>query len=167
MLKMRQQHMASQISMLHPVKITVGPFAQEQVEFEAYPSGNVYWPDIDHGGVLPKYGIHDQHAGSVVPEHVATWRHSLNTPRACFLRRGDTPLPCQGRGAWRTVKRSRDSRMPPPSQSASAMSARRGVPCVLPSWLNYTLPPSFHAPHVIQAPHPLRVVSSSNTSTCV
>ncbi|XP_057747637.1 vacuolar protein sorting 38 isoform X1 [Arachis stenosperma] len=40
MLKMRQQHMASQISMLYPVKITVGP-AQEQVELEAYPSGSL------------------------------------------------------------------------------------------------------------------------------
>ncbi|XP_019464645.1 PREDICTED: UV radiation resistance associated protein-like isoform X1 [Lupinus angustifolius] len=39
MLRVRQQYMASQISMLYPVKILVGP-AQEQ-ELEAYPAGSV------------------------------------------------------------------------------------------------------------------------------
>ncbi|CAJ1939146.1 unnamed protein product [Sphenostylis stenocarpa] len=39
MLRRRQQHMTSQISVLYPVKITVGP-AQEQ-ELEAYPMGTL------------------------------------------------------------------------------------------------------------------------------
>ncbi|KAK7247094.1 hypothetical protein RIF29_41971 [Crotalaria pallida] len=39
MLRVRQQYMISQISMLYPVKILVGP-AQEQ-ELEPYPSGNL------------------------------------------------------------------------------------------------------------------------------
>ncbi|XP_017438707.1 vacuolar protein sorting 38 isoform X1 [Vigna angularis] len=39
MLRRRQQHMVSQISMLYPMKILVGP-AQEQ-ELEAYPSSNL------------------------------------------------------------------------------------------------------------------------------
>ncbi|KAI4297831.1 hypothetical protein L6164_037696 [Bauhinia variegata] len=38
-LRLRQQYMASQISMLYPVKMTIGP-AQEQ-ELEAYPAGNL------------------------------------------------------------------------------------------------------------------------------
>ncbi|MCI37953.1 UV radiation resistance-associated gene protein-like, partial [Trifolium medium] len=37
MLRIRQQYMTSQISMLYPVKLVVGP-AQEQ-ELEAYPLG--------------------------------------------------------------------------------------------------------------------------------
>ncbi|MCI15452.1 UV radiation resistance-associated gene protein-like, partial [Trifolium medium] len=37
MLRMRQQYMTSQISILYPVKLVVGP-AQEQ-ELEAYPLG--------------------------------------------------------------------------------------------------------------------------------
>ncbi|CAL0307994.1 unnamed protein product [Lupinus luteus] len=39
MLRVRQQYMTSQISMLYPVKISVGP-AQEQ-ELEAYPAGSL------------------------------------------------------------------------------------------------------------------------------
>ncbi|XP_019431203.1 PREDICTED: UV radiation resistance associated protein-like [Lupinus angustifolius] len=39
MLRVRQQYMTSQISMLYPVKISVGP-AQEQ-ELEAYPAGSI------------------------------------------------------------------------------------------------------------------------------
>lgn len=60
MLRKRQQYMTSQISMLHPVKILVGP-AQEQ-ELEAYPLGSLAGTSADlkpvNQGSLTIHGLH-------------------------------------------------------------------------------------------------------------
>ncbi|ESW28490.1 hypothetical protein PHAVU_003G290900 [Phaseolus vulgaris] len=60
MLRRRQQHMISQISMLYPVKILVGP-SQEQ-ELEAYPSGNLAGTSAGlkpvNQGALTIHGLH-------------------------------------------------------------------------------------------------------------
>ncbi|XP_020215898.1 UV radiation resistance-associated gene protein [Cajanus cajan] len=60
MLRKRQQYMTSQISMLHPVKILVGP-AQEQ-ELEAYPLGCLAGTSADlkpvNQGSLTIHGLH-------------------------------------------------------------------------------------------------------------
>ncbi|KAL2343351.1 hypothetical protein Fmac_004636 [Flemingia macrophylla] len=60
MLRKRQQHMTSQISMLHPVKILVGP-AQEQ-ELEAYPLGSLAGTSAElkpaNQGSLTIHGLH-------------------------------------------------------------------------------------------------------------
>ncbi|KAG2409591.1 uncharacterized protein HKW66_Vig0002560 [Vigna angularis] len=60
MLRRRQQHMVSQISMLYPMKILVGP-AQEQ-ELEAYPSSNLAGTSAGlkpvNQGSLTIHGLH-------------------------------------------------------------------------------------------------------------
>ncbi|XP_028763494.1 UV radiation resistance-associated gene protein-like isoform X1 [Neltuma alba] len=60
MLRLRQQYMASQISMLYPVKISVAP-AQEQ-ELEAYPAGSIAGNSAEHKpvnqGSITILGLH-------------------------------------------------------------------------------------------------------------
>ncbi|XP_061373042.1 vacuolar protein sorting 38 isoform X2 [Gastrolobium bilobum] len=56
MLRMRQQYMTSQISMLYPVKISVGP-AQEQ-ELEAYPLGSPAGLKPVNQGSLTIHSLH-------------------------------------------------------------------------------------------------------------